>query len=86
MFFIGFNKCGTKTMHFFFSANGYLSMHGKKKPWHGMSRQPFVAVAMEDNVANGEPVLRGFEDYQIFSDLTYASSSRHIEALSLIHI
>ena len=79
VFFIGFNKCGTKTLHFFFEANGYRSMHGKKKPWHGLSRQPFVAVAIEDNLTRGDHVLKGFNRYQVFSDLTYASSTRHVE-------
>ena len=29
LFFIGFNKCGTKTFHNFFQRNGYLSVHGR---------------------------------------------------------
>lgn len=80
VFIIGFNKCGTRTLHFFFKANGYRSIQAKKKPWHRMSGWSFLAVAMEENIACGEHVLKGYSGYQVFSDLTYSSSTRLIEA------
>lgn len=80
VFFIGFNKTGTNTLHFFFKANGYSSVHHKQKPWHKLVRRPFIAIAMEENIAAGRSVLHGISQYQIYSDLTYASNERHVEA------
>ncbi|MFM8986086.1 MAG: sulfotransferase [Planctomycetia bacterium] len=80
IFVVGFNKTGTKSLHFFLTANGYRSVHGKQKPWHGLIQQPFIAVTMEDNLAAGRPVLSGLESYRAYSDLTYDTATRHIEA------
>lgn len=80
IFVIGFNKTGTKSLHAFFESNGYRSVHNKQKPWHGLIRQPFIALTMADNLAAGRPVLSGIAGYRAYSDLTYATADRHIEA------
>ena len=89
VFFIGFNKCGTKTLHYFFLANGYRSMHHRFRPliydyiprrfWprHTMKN---AARLIENNISAGRPILRGLHWYRVYSDLTYSRKGRVIEA------
>ena len=60
VFVIGFNKCGTRTLHWYFKSNGYKSVH-----WdHGK-----LALAIFRNLSDSAPLLTGYEDYTIFSDM-----------------
>lgn len=79
VFFIGFNKCGTKTLHHFFLKNGYLSVHSRSwaaKKTHGRSS----AQIMKANVQSGAPILRGLGAYEVFSDMIAISETEIIEA------
>jgi hypothetical protein len=79
VFFIGYNKTGTKTLHHFFAANGYKAAHyvGRQHFWS--ERQP-IAVTMAHNLEQGRHLLHRLGRYQVFSDMTFASQSMVIEA------
>jgi len=59
-FQIGFNKCGTKSLHKFFLNNDINSIHwGKGK----------LANKIYENKENGVSLLSGYEEYQAFTDM-----------------
>jgi len=79
LFFIGFNKCGTKTLTFFLWRNGYNAAHTKTRaPYRCLRR--FLAKIIDKNVRSGRPVLAGLLRYQVFSDLVYTTANCSIEA------
>jgi len=74
IFVIGFNRCGTRTLHYFFKKNGLRCIH-----WDGDN----LVNVMERNMAAGNKLLYGgrtvnvsvnsdcrYESAQVFSDLT----------------
>jgi hypothetical protein len=81
VFFIGFNKCGTKSLHHLFAGAGYRSAHARIKRLDG--RKDNLAVLFHDNIRDGRKVLQGCEGYDIFSDLTSLNRERIIEGNSL---
>lgn len=62
IFQIGFNKCGTSTIHHYLRANGVNSIH-----WDDgrLARRMFA------NLANGEDLLAGYEAFDAFTDMEY---------------
>jgi len=66
IFQIGFNKCGTMTIHRYFCANGVRSLHWDKGR---------LAQRMFANLANGDKLLTGYEDFEAFSDCEYLDYS-----------
>lgn len=74
IFQIGFNKCGTRTFHQFFKAHGLRCIH-----WHGGR----LARAMLGNLVNGEPILRGYEEFEVFSDMESIGKEFAVEAFKL---
>jgi hypothetical protein len=80
VFIIGFNKCGTKTLHRFFEKNGVASAHCNYFPRGPEKRKTRLAKTMRDNVEGGRPILYGLEHYQVFSDLVALSDQELIEA------
>lgn len=79
LFFIGFNKTGTKTLHSFFVDNGYLAVHSSSFRARKLKLPP-LAKLMQVNHAAGRPLLAGFDHYDAFSDLVYLTDSEVIEA------
>ena len=79
IFVIGFNRCGTTSLHEFFEAAGRRPVHRD----HGR-----LAVVMERNVAAGRRVIAGYEDYDVYSDLYCAcvhgvyEANRHFRLLA----
>jgi hypothetical protein len=66
IFQIGFNKCGTKTLHHYFSRNGVRSVH-----WdYGRLAQRLFA-----NLASGSKLLAGYEQFDVFTDMEYLNGS-----------
>lgn len=66
IFQIGFNRCGTKTIHHYLRANGVKSVH-----WdHGR-----LARRIFKNLANGDSLLSGYEHFDAFHDMEFISSS-----------
>ena len=61
VFFIGFNKCGTRSFHKYFSDCGLASLHG------AATDDSHVAILL--NVALGEPALRGLAPYDVYLDV-----------------
>jgi len=62
VFQIGFNKCGTRTIHRYFQSNGIKSIHWDKGR---LAKRMFV------NLANGDELLTGYEAFDVFSDMEY---------------
>ena len=59
LFFIGFNKTGTKTLHNFFRDNGYLSVHSSSYMAQRLGLPP-IAKLMQQNRDKGLRVGRRF--------------------------
>ena len=64
IFQIGFNKCGTSTLHRYLRANGVKSVH-----WN----EGRLAQRMFANLANGDKLLTGYECFEAFTDMEYLS-------------
>jgi hypothetical protein len=62
VFQIGFNKCGTKTLHHYFRRNGWRSVHWDK----GRLAQRVFA-----NLASGNKLLEGYEEFDVFTDMEF---------------
>ncbi len=66
IFQIGFNKCGTATIHHYLRSNGVSSVH-----WDGgrLARRMFA------NLADGHDLLAGYEAFDAFSDMEYLDAN-----------
>ena len=82
LFFIGFNKTGTKTLHSFFRDNGYLSVHSSSYMAQRLGLPP-IAKLMQQNQASGLPLLTGLDHYDVYSDMISLTESELIEANGL---
>jgi len=88
IFFIGFNKCGTKTISHFFKANAYRALHCRARPvvYDYLPRRFWLtgtvsaARVINSNIKKGYPVLRGLPPYRVYSDLTNVRDGQVIEA------
>jgi hypothetical protein len=74
VFQIGFNKCGTRTLHEYFKKNGKSSVHWDKGR---LARQIFY------NLRDGHPLLSGYERYDVFCDMESISRDFAFEAFKL---
>lgn len=81
VFFIGFNKCGTKSLHGLFEGCGYRSLHTRRKLLTG--KKINIAERFSQNLATEAPILSGVTSGDVFSDLTSVSDSQAIEACLL---
>ncbi len=79
LFFIGFNKSGTKTLHNFLADNGYLAVHSSSYMARRLKLPP-LAKLMQANHEAGRGLLTGFDHYDAFSDLVYLTDTEFIEA------
>jgi len=79
LFFIGFNKTGTKTLHSFLCDNGYLAVHSSSYFARRLGLPP-IAKLMKANHAAGRPLLSGLDHYDAYSDMVYLSDTEVIEA------
>lgn len=72
VFVIGFNKCGTRSLHQYFRECGLASCHG------GM--HPEVHIKILRNIVAGVPSLQGFDKYDACSDIAVIQSQfRHVD-------
>lgn len=76
VFQIGFNKCGTTSIHRYFHDNGYSSIH-----WDDGK----LARRISQNVALGQSPLAGYEKYRIFTDMEYLTYSLYLPAFTLYY-
>jgi hypothetical protein len=75
IFQIGFNKCGTSTLHRYLLANGISSVH-----FDGGR----LAQRIFTNLANGNPLLAGYEHFDAFTDMEFQDSCGvYLEAYKL---
>ena len=78
IFVIGFNKCGTRSLHMLFRKSGIRSAH-----WGGSDPSRNFAVIMARNLDLKLDILHGLATYTAFSDLSFHSSESVIEACRL---
>ena len=62
VFSIGFNRCGTQSLHKMFMDNGYESIH-----WDWGKAED----TMKENHKAGNPLLTGYETATLFSDIDF---------------
>jgi hypothetical protein len=69
IFQIGFNKCGTVSLYHFFEDNGLKPIH-----W-GMG---MLATTIKYNHNNNLPLLKGYEKYDVFTDMENVHQNLYI--------
>lgn len=74
IFVIGFNKCGTSSLHYFFKNNNLKSLH-----WGGTDEKTNSACIIMRNFMLGRNILQGIEQYDAYSDLSFANNNIYIE-------
>jgi hypothetical protein len=74
IFIIGFNLCGTRSLHTFFKSNGIRSAH-----WGGLDPSTNYAAIMLKNIERGQDILKGLDEYTCFSDLTHYTNDALID-------
>ena len=78
IFVIGFNKTATRSLHSFFTRNGFPSVHWDRGK---------LARRMVENCLNDRPVLDGYDDrFRVFSDMQAQSGRIRIEANQLFRV
>lgn len=78
IFIIGFNKCGTTSLHGFLKSGGLRAVH-----WRTPGQKLHIAEVMFTNLSLHRPILLGLEHFAAFSDMMYLSKSIHLEANTL---
>ncbi len=73
IFQIGFNKCATKSLHYFFEQNGYKSFHWKDNKGRKLDD------VLYNNYSKGIDILNSMEEYTFFCDSNFVQ--RHFELL-----
>lgn len=73
VFFIGFNKTATTSLHHLFLNSGYTSIHHKHK-------KNYLAVTIERNYLNKRPILDSIDFTDCYIDLVYSDNFHYIEA------
>jgi hypothetical protein len=71
-FIIGFNKTGTTSIDSFFQSYGFKTIHWK-------SGDRYLAQQIEVNVQRSDFILRGIDDFDVYSDFTFVSDDQAIE-------
>lgn len=75
IFQIGFNKCGTRTIHAYLRKQGLASVHYDKGK---------LAMTIFRNLRDGRPLVEGYEEYSVFTDMDEARKDGfHFEAYKL---
>ena len=84
IFQIGFNKCGTTSLYYFFLLNGIDSVHWKTRI--GKNRENICITAVK-NLCSQKKIFEDL-DYVFYSDMEYVSSKQIIylyEYFNIIH-
>lgn len=74
VFQIGFNKCGTRAIKYFFKQNGLRCVH-----WDDGR----LAKAMFRNLKAGRSLIHGYEDYDVFTDMECMKNGLGLEGYKL---
>ena len=72
VFFLGFNKTATTSIHRLFEFSGYVSYH------HLIGGKNLVKV-IDGNLRNNKPILHNISDATAYSDLSYYKKNQTIE-------
>jgi hypothetical protein len=78
VFVIGFNKCGTTSLHAFFLRGGLKSVH-----WRTPHHKTHIAEVMFSNLSLQRPILQGIDRFDAYSDMVYLSDTIHLEGNAL---
>ncbi|MDO5603819.1 MAG: sulfotransferase [Paracoccus sp. (in: a-proteobacteria)] len=81
VFVIGFNKCGTTSLHRMFLRAGHRSSHHRHLLADGSSVK--LASRMHDNARAGHPLLTGIEDAGAYSDMDICGQGRQLSGIAL---
>lgn len=81
VFVIGFNKCGTTSLHSLFKRAGHRCAHFKFKKADGSNVN--LAETIFANREAGRPLLSGLERARVFSDMELNGAKRRLEAYTL---
>ena len=82
VFFIGYNRTATTSIHHLFQQGGYKSWHCLKQGGGHIGRQLMM------NMKDDRPILEGLEEAQVLSDLCFAKRGYFFEgthAFKLLH-
>lgn len=74
VFQIGFNKCGTRTLHRFFELNGFRAVHWDRGR---------LARMMFRNLADGDSLIKGYGQFDAFSDMEFVTREFAFEGYKL---
>lgn len=74
VFVLGFSKTATTSLHRFFRDNGYRSVH-----WD-LPDGRFLAGVVVTNVLSNRPILASIDDYDVYSEFSYADGLLYLEA------
>lgn len=66
VFQIGFNRCGTTSIAYFFEKNGYRVVHGGAR---SLGRPRTLAVKIELARREGKPLLHYVGEYDVYTDM-----------------
>lgn len=80
IFFVGFNKTGTRSLHFFMKLNGISSAHNTYRRFRILGTASSLAKRIKQNNDLKLPILTGLNHITAFSDLTYLDVDQVIEA------
>ncbi len=67
IFQIGFNKSGTASIYYYFKNEGFKSIHWEKGK---------LSKTIKNNFDSGLPILKGYEDYQVFTDMGHREADQ----------
>ena len=76
VFFIGYNKTGTVALHTLFKDSGYSSVHHS---FNNNGRKRFLGQVMLNNYIHNYNLLDTIEEYDVYSELTFASREVYFE-------
>ncbi|HEY8698306.1 MAG TPA: sulfotransferase [Rhizomicrobium sp.] len=77
IFQIGFNRCGTRTLSRFFRDNGLQTVHWDEGR---LARRLFY------NLEEGRPLIDGYADRDVFTDMEMLTSKVYLEGYKLFPI
>lgn len=79
VFAIGFNKCGTTSLHVMFRKSGLRSSHFRHAMADGTREN--IAMRMHENDALGLPLLDGIDNATFYSDMDMCLSNAYLSGI-----
>lgn len=79
VFAIGFNKCGTTSLHVMFRKSGLRSSHFRHRMPDGT--REVIALRMHENETLGLPLLDGIDDATFYCDMDMCLSNAYLSGI-----